>query len=101
MVEELIASPVWTDVIAPVFSESVASVSGRMTNGYWFHGSLTREVSKDNSLMYSGYQKGVMDVWNRIIDFVKAKEQLEEKMKEDALGKKAPIINPFLEDFDG
>lgn len=100
MVEELILTPVWVDVIAPLFVESVASVSGRLTDGYFYHGALTRSPSNENSLMHAGYQKGVMDVWNRIMDFMKEKKRLEEKVKNDDANSKQPYYNPFLEGLD-
>jgi len=98
MVEELIASPVWVDIVSPLFSEMVASVSGRLTDGYYHHGALTRDMSKDNALMLAGYQKGIMDTYNRITDFVREKNRVEGRLKGEQVEQKVTYYNPFLEE---
>jgi hypothetical protein len=98
MVEELVASPVWVDIIAPLFHEMVASVSGRLTDNYYHHGALTRDMSKDNALMLSGYQKGIMDTYNRITDFVREKNKVENRLKGEQVEQKVSYYNPFMEE---
>lgn len=96
MVEELLASEVWREIVMPLFHESVASVSGRYTNGRFHHGDLTRRNTNLDFL--SGYQKGLMDLHNYIQDFVAAKDKLVKDKKAEAKAANAPMINPFLED---
>lgn len=98
LVETLLSSEAWQEIVAPLFEEHIAGVSGRKTNGRYHHGSLTREISKDNALMYAGYQKGLMDVWNHIHDFVDAKNNLVVMGKLEAKLAAAPYINPFMEE---
>lgn len=50
----------------------------------------------------AGYQRSLMDLNNRIDDFVKAKQALDLKKKQEAEDAKAKVINPFMEaDNDG
>lgn len=96
LVEALLASEGWKEVVLPLIQESVSSVSGRYTSGYYYDGEFTRG---GKSLDYlSGYQKALMELNNRILDFVKAKDNLVIKKKAEAKEANAPMINPFLED---
>jgi len=80
-----------------LIAEGIASVSGRLTNGRYHHGDLTRTESTRQNFL-SGYQKALMDFNNYLNDFVVAKNNLAKmKMSEDA-AKKAPLYNPFMEE---
>lgn len=96
MVEELLASEVWREIVSPLFHEAIAGVSGRFTNGRFHHGDLTRR--RENLDFLSGYQKGLMDVHNYIQDFVDVKDKLVKDKKAEAKAANAPMINPFMED---
>lgn len=98
LVEALLTSEVWGEIVFPLLSEGVASVSGRYTNGRFHHGDLTR--SETNRDFLAGYQKGLMDLSNRLSDFVEAKKKLALKKKAEAASESAPMINPFLEDAE-
>lgn len=98
LVRELLRSKVWFDILDPLISEGVASVSGRRTNGRYYHGELTKG-SKERDYL-AGYQRALMDLFNRIMDFPDAEEKMLEKKKEDEKAKSAPLYNPFMEDFD-
>lgn len=73
-------------------------MSGRFTNGRFHHGDLTR--SDEGRDFLAGYQKGLMDLNNRIQDFVAAKDNLIKTKKNEALAAKQPMVNPFMEDQD-
>ena len=96
MVQALLSSEVWGEIVLPLFQECVASVSGRYTNGRFHHGDLTRGSSDRDFL--AGYQKGLMDLHNYLQDFVAAKDKLASDKKAEVKARSAPIINPFLED---
>ena len=96
LVEEMLETEAWREIVLPVLNESIASVSGRYTNGRWHHGDLTRTDNERNFL--AGYQKGLMDLNNRLLDFVDAKNSLLKRRKEEALAERSPMINPFLEE---
>lgn len=98
MVEELLASEVWREIVSPLFHEAIAGVSGRYTNGRFHHGDLTRRSTNLDFL--SGYQKGLMDLHNYIRDFVDAKDKLVKDKKAEAKAAAQPMINPFLEDAE-
>lgn len=98
MVEELYQTEAWREIVLPLLQEGVASVSGRFTNGRFHHGDLTR--SNEGRDFLAGYQKGLMDLNNRIHDFVAAKDNLIKSKKEEALAAKQPMVNPFMEDQD-
>lgn len=100
MVEGLFESEVWRVIVEPLINESIASVCGRKSGGRWHHGSITRNWTDDKLGFYSGYQKGLMDLENRLIDFIRAKDQLGLKRKEEEQQLKQPFINPFLDDDD-
>lgn len=96
LVEELLNTEVWKNIVEPVFIERVASVCGRFTNGRWIHGELTR--SKSDGQYLSGYQRAIMDIRNDIDDFVVAKNRQKERMAAEESSKNQPVYNPFLED---
>ena len=98
LVEELLKTEVWLEIISPLIDETIASVSGRKTNGRWHHGSFTRD--KEDEKFLKGYQKCGMDINNHLLDFVKAKNDLEKKRVLQQSEKHAPLINPFLEDSE-
>jgi hypothetical protein len=50
--------------------------------------------------MYAGYQKGVVDIYNRIMDFVKEKDKVESRLRGESAEQKVIYYNPFLEDDD-
>jgi hypothetical protein len=97
LVETLFESEPWREIAFPLIQESIASVSGRFTNGRFYQGSLTR--SKMNRDELAGYQLALEEFHNRLHDFVVAKRDLIEKKKQEAESKKAEIYNPYLEEF--
>jgi len=101
LVEELFNSKPWQEIAFPLLQESIAGVSGRFTNGRYWHGTLTSNWKGENPLFVAGYQKALMDFFNSLQDFIAAREKLSQKKKEEALDRKAPIYNPFLEDDNG
>lgn len=96
MVEELLSSQVWCEVVQPLLQESIHSVSGRYTNGRYYDGEFTRGGKSLDFL--SGYQKALMELNNRLDDFVKAKDKLALDKKAKVASENQPIINPFMED---
>ena len=100
LVEQLFSSKAWKEIVQPLFEESIAGVSGRFTNGRYWHGTLTSDWKGDNPLFVAGYQKGLMDLYNHLHDFIQAKEKLKSQKKLEELEKKAPIYNPFLEELN-
>lgn len=97
LVEALLESEVWRDILLPLIQEQIAGVSGRFTNGRYFHGDLTRLPIGSGDFL-SGYQKALMDFNNGIQDFILAKDKLLLERAKEEDGKKQPFINPFLED---
>ena len=95
LVEDLYLTPVWLEIIQPLIAEGIASVCGRLTNGRYYHGALTKQ--NENKDFSAGYQKSLMDLNNYINDFVKVKNDLALKLIKEEEEKKAPIYNPFLE----
>ena len=98
LVSDLLASEVWREILSPLFDEAIASVAGRKTSGRWQHGDFTR--GKENADFLRGYQKGAMDTHNHILDFVVAKQKVEDRRKQEQAEKVAPLVNTFLEDQD-
>lgn len=98
LVEELFASKPWTEIVFPLLQESIASVSGRFTNGRYWHGGLTTKWTGNESLFYAAYQKALMDFNNNLHDFVVAKNKLIESKKKEEEEKKGEIYNPFMEE---
>jgi len=98
-VEELFASTPWSEIVFPLLQESIAGVSGRFTNNRYWHGTLTTNWKDDNPLFVAGYQKGLMDFYNHLHDFILAKNNLAKEKKEKEAEKTAPIYNPFLEEL--
>ena len=100
LVEQLFASEAWRDIAFPLLQESIAGVSGRFTNGRYWHGTLTTKWQGETLLFVSGYQKALMDFHNNLHDFIVAKnKQIEDRKKEEA-EKKSPLVNPMMEDYE-
>ena len=100
LIEDLIRSEAWLQILSPLIDETIASVSGRKTNGRWHHGDFTR--TKEDTQFLKGYQKSAMDIHNRLMDFIKAKDDIDKKHIQEVTEAQAPIVNPFMEeDTDG
>lgn len=97
LVETLYASEVYSEILFPLISEGIASVSGRLTNGRYHHGSLTK-LNQEPLLFLQGYQKALMDFHNYLHDFVLAKDKLAKAKESEKLDKDAPLYNPFMEE---
>lgn len=97
LVEELFGSQVWQEIAQPLLAESIAGVSGRFTNGRYWHGTLTTDWKGEMPLFLAGYQKALMDYHNRLQDFVAKKHETLKKKKEEVADAKAPLYNPYLE----
>lgn len=78
----------------------IAGVSGRFTNGRFYHGTLTRDIEKGQGGFLSGYQRALMDFSNNLQDFVDVRNKHAEKKKAEEFDKKAPMYNPFMEDVE-
>lgn len=96
--EELLSSKPWTEIAFPLLEESIASVSGRFTNGRFYQGTLTK--SKMNRDELAGYQMALEEFYNRLHDFIVTRDRAIAKKKEEELEKKAVMYNPFMEDRD-
>lgn len=97
MVEDLLLTTVWLNIIEPLLDETISSVSGRKTSGYYHHGSFTK--LQDDPRFLQGYQKAGMDIYNRIKDFVRAKDNLKRVKDEAEKETMRPMFNPFLEEL--
>jgi hypothetical protein len=97
MVEELVLSTVWLNIIEPLLDETISSVSGRKTSGYYHHGSFTK--LQDDPRFLQGYQKAGMDIYNRIKDFIRAKENLRSRKEAEKVDGMQKMYNPFLEEL--
>lgn len=94
LVENLMRSREWCEVVYPVLCERILSVTGRYSNGRWQHGSLTR-MDKLNLEFQQGYAKGLMDFSNDINDFIVAKKNLEKKMEAERKAAQEPMVGPL------
>ena len=97
LVEALMESEVWRDIVLPLLLEQVAGVSGRYTNGRFHHGDLTRLPLGSGDFL-AGYQKALMDFNNGLHDFILAKNKLLLERAKEEDSKKQPYVNPFLEE---
>lgn len=98
LVEELFSSKPWVEIAFPLLQESIASVSGRFTNGRFYQGSLTR--TKMNRDEIAGYQMALEEFHNRLHDFIIEKDKLRLRKIEEEQEKKAPLYNPFVEEYE-
>jgi hypothetical protein len=98
LVESLFASEAWREIAFPLLQESIASVSGRFTNGRFHQGNLTRTRANREEL--AGYQLALEEFYNRLSDFIEAKNNLIKKKKQEEVDKQAPFYNPFMEEQD-
>lgn len=72
MVEALIASEVWQEIIGPQIYDMIGGVIGHQRkDGRWLTG--TAHNGRDYS---AGYSSGIMEFSNSILDFVRAKDKV-------------------------
>ena len=95
--ESLLSHEGWR-IVEELIDEGVASVVGRKTNGYYYNGSLT--MNDKNKDYLTGYQEALTQLYNRIKQFIMARNSLELNKKQVELDKEAPVYNPFMEDLD-
>lgn len=72
-------------------------MSGRFTNGRYWHGTLTTKWDGNTSIAVAFYQKALMEFHNNLHDFIVAKDKLIAVEKAKKAEETAPIIDPFME----
>jgi hypothetical protein len=97
LVESLIAHEGW-HIVEELIDEGIASVSGRKTNGYYYDGELTRGGKNKDYL--SGYQEALSQLYNRVKDFVIARDRAVARKKAEEQYAKGEVYNPFLTEED-
>ena len=95
LVESLIAHKGW-HIVEELIDEGIASVSGRKTNGYYYDGELTRGGKNKDYL--SGYQEALSQLYNRVKDFILARDKMIKRKKDEEAMLKGEVYNPFLEE---
>jgi hypothetical protein len=95
LVESLIAHEGW-HIVEELIDEGIASVSGRKTNGYYYDGELTRGGKNKDYL--SGYQEALSQLYNRVKDFILARDKMIKRKKDEEAMLKGEVYNPFLEE---
>ena len=96
LVEALFNSEPWRDIVLPLLEESIRSVSGRFTNGRYYHGEFVKSSKPEGFLR--GYQLALEEFHNRLDDFIQAREKLIFSKKQEEVSKSSPFINPFLDE---
>lgn len=94
LVESLLSHDGW-HIVEELIDEGIASVSGRKTNGYYYDGELTR--GNKNKEYLSGYQEALSQLYNRVKDFVLARDRAIKRKKDEEAMIKGEVFNPFLE----
>lgn len=93
LIESLISHQGWT-IVEDLIDEGIASVSGRKTNGYYYDGALTRGGKNKDYL--SGYQEALSQLYNRVKDFIIARDKMIKRKKDEEAMVKGEVYNPFL-----
>lgn len=94
LIESLISHEGWV-IVEDLIDEGVASVIGRKTNGYYYNGAINT-TSKDKQYL-TGYLEALTQLYNRIKEFIKLRDQLKENKKKEEVEKSSPVYNPFME----
>jgi hypothetical protein len=97
LIESLISHEGW-HIVEELIDEGIASVSGRKTNGYYYDGELTRGGKNKDYL--SGYQEALSQLYNRIKDFIIARDKAIARKKDEEQYAKGDVYNPFLTEED-
>lgn len=92
--ESLLNHKGWT-IIEDLIDEGIASVVGRKTNGYYYSGELIRGGKNKDYL--TGYQEALSQLYNRIKDFISARDKMIKRKKEEEEFENGEVFNPFLE----
>ena len=100
LIQGLFINPGWVEIAFPLLQELIAGVSGRFTNGRFYHGTLTRDFSGNSTIFSAGYQKGLMDFYNGLDDFLVTMEKQVNAKKQEKEEGEAKVYNPFMEELD-
>jgi hypothetical protein len=100
LVEELFRSKAWVEIVKPLLDEAIAGVSGRFTNGRFWHGTLTQKWDGNTSVAMAFYQKALMEFYNHLHDFIVAKDKMLADKKAEKEQAEAPLVNPMMEDYE-
>lgn len=106
IIEEVMSTKGWKELIEPVFDEMIESVIGRKRNGRWFSGHFVKSRKDEKKEFYIGYTSGIQELWNSIHNYVDAAEVTKKRIKERGEEEKqnkaqVPMINDESEEEEG
>ncbi len=75
LVEDLIKTKGWTEVLEPLLNAMIEDVTGRKKGNVWVCGWIHQ--NKEKAL---GYQEALVTFYNRVIDYGSSRQELEESL---------------------
>jgi hypothetical protein len=97
LVEAIVQSDGWKTVIEPLIDKTIMDVIGGKVNGKWYGGLLDRARKDERREFYIGYKQALVDLHARVMAYVKAIQQLKDKvdtLKRDNTPKyKLPLVD--------
>lgn len=100
LVEDLLKSEVWQEIIGPELHKLISSAgSYQMPDGRWLPGTGVLPGVQDSIRTHSsGYQCGLMDFSNNILAFVTEKNRALERKKKDNQ-ETEELVQPMSEEY--
>ncbi len=99
LIEKLITSPVWQEIIGPDLHTRIQRTLGHQKeDGRWVHGPW---MINDKDRFEAGKAAGLMDFSNSLIDYVNAKKDAIARLSKVETEKDKPdLIDPMMEVYN-
>lgn len=97
LIEEVMRTKGWKQLIEPVFDEIVNSVIGVKKNGRWLQGHFVKSRKDEKKEFYIGYVCAAQEIWNSIQNYVFSAEAVKRRLEEVAEIPKNQVI-PMVND---
>ena len=98
LVEELIRSEVWQEIVGPQLHDMISgSIGFQKKDGRWLQGHWAKSRLPDNERIFSaGYSSGLMEFSNSMLDFIREKDKVVQNRKSRKQNQK--MVRPMEEE---
>lgn len=94
LIDELMRTRGWRQLVEPMFDEMISSVIGVKKNGRWLAGHFIRSRKDEKKEFYIGYASALQEMWNSIQQYQFAAEIVRKRAEEVS----EKVIIPMVED---
>ena len=103
MVENMLKSDVWQEIVGPELYRRIVSAKGHQkSDGRWVIGTWAITNATNDEMKYAaGYIGGLMEFSNSLLDFIKAKNDATNRLQAlQNINDKNDLVDPMMEDYE-